>query len=159
MKLLFFSAFIFLNLNAIAQLTEGLYESSEDSFKKNFYLYVRSDSATIYGWDLLVFVDTSATDTIHYKAIAEFSMLDSSYISMNFENHEFSRKSFLSENFDSTDIIADNDSGLIFPYVNMFGGIKDGKLFLYAIKFTYLSNTDNFIFELQTDSLSSDPDL
>ncbi|MBN1151501.1 hypothetical protein JXA84_09830 [candidate division WOR-3 bacterium] len=143
-----------MNLNLFAQITEGLYKSSEDSFKKNFYLYVRGDSATLYGWDLLVFVDTSGTDTIHYKACAEFSMLDSSYISMNFKNHEFSRESFLSENFDSTDILAENDSGLIFPYVNMFGGIKDGKLYMYAVKFTYLSNTDNFIFELQADTSS-----
>ncbi|MBN1619489.1 hypothetical protein JW890_02090 [candidate division WOR-3 bacterium] len=154
MKLLLFSAFTFLNLNLFAQITDGLYVSSEDSFKENFYLNIRGDSATLYGWDLLVFVGTSRTDTIHYKACAEFSMLDSSYISMNFENHEFSQKSFLSENFDSTDIIAENDSGLVFPYLNMFGGIKDGKLYMYAVKFIYLSNTDNFIFELQTETSS-----
>lgn len=154
MKLLLFSAFIFMNINLSAQITEGLYVSSEDSFKKNFYLYIKGDSVTLFGWDLLVFVDTLVTDTIHYKACAKFSMLDSSYISMNFENHEFSRKSFLSENFDGTDIIAENDLGLIFPYLNIFGGIMGDKLLFYGVKSIYLSNTDNFIFELQDDTLS-----
>lgn len=159
MKLLFITVFISLYINAIAQITEGLYESSEDSYKQNFYLYILGDSITLYGWELLFLDDTLGTDTIHYKAIAKYSMLDSSYISMNFENHEFSRKSFLSENFDSTNIITENSSYLIFPYVNMFGGIMGDNLLFYAVKSIYLSNTDNFIFELQTDSLSSDPDL
>jgi hypothetical protein len=138
MKYFLVTILSFINLLVSAQITEGTYMSSDESYRNNYFLVVESDQLTLYGWET-----TMENDTLYFRSTTAFE----SNSNVTFTNFEFQKEAINEENI--MDFKADNalevESFLLHKYLINISE-SNGEISLIATKDIYCSRADNFIF-------------
>lgn len=117
----------------------GLYQSTEESYKQNFFLEVQGVHVTLYAWGINV-----NNDTVYYKATTQFEANNH----LKFEDFSYSKQAFSSENLHAFHP-TDNAELLIFGYTS-FNNLSqtNGLIKLNGSMLAYDGRADNFEFEL-----------
>jgi hypothetical protein len=128
-----------INLFVVAQITEGTYMSSNESYRTNYYLVVETNQLTLYGWET-----TMENDTIYFRSTSLFE----SNSSVTFKEFEFQKEPFTSGNLldFKADIALEVESFLLHKYL-MNITESNGEISLLATKDIYCSRADNFVFK------------
>lgn len=139
MKYLLVTILSLLYLFGNAQITEGIYLSSNESYRSNYFLVVESSQLTLYGWET-----TMENDTLFFRST---SSLESNN-SVTFDNFEFQKEAINEENIMDfkADIALNVESFLLHKYL-MNITESNGEISLLATKDIYCSRADNFIFK------------
>lgn len=139
MKYLFVLLFCFLHLYLPAQLKNGVYKSTERSFRENYILVIEGKRTTFYGWEI-----NSANDTFYYRS---FATIDKDQ-QLFFEKFEFSKKKFVTgktiQFFPDSNVML--EPFLLHRYLTGVRQTKEG-IDLVAVKDIYDNRADKFYFK------------
>jgi hypothetical protein len=117
----------------------GDFESTRESDRRNYFLSLKGDHVTLYGWEL-----NGDMDTIYYKATASLK-IRSSHI--RFSGYEFSKlkptRTQL-QNF-QPDKEASMPELLLHKYLNVLSANHE-RFEVFLIKDAYDSNANKFVF-------------
>jgi hypothetical protein len=139
MKYLFILLLSFLYVYTSAQVKNGVYKSTERSFRQNYLLVIEGKKITYYGWEINL-----TNDTFYYRS---FASLDKSQY-LFFEKFDFSRQKFATGK--TIQFIPDSnimlEPFLLHRYLANIKQTKEG-IALMATKDIYDSRADEFYFK------------
>tara|TARA_B100000674_G_C37231806_1_gene641698 strand:- start:20 stop:496 length:477 start_codon:yes stop_codon:yes gene_type:complete len=120
-----------------------IYQSSDDSFQPGFYLTIKDKQAIVYGWET-----ENESDTVYYKSTCELKEDSSKSIRITLESYQLSEVKITQDNLNEFQ----ENKNLKMPIWrahSSFWGHKadDGSLEFMAVKHSYDSRADNFIFK------------
>lgn len=138
-----FIAFIFLlvTIATNAQFKDGLYESSGNSYRKNYYLLIEKGKVTYFGWE-----PTIKNDTVYFRSTANLKK-DSR---ITFEWFDCSLQSPQKEKLPAFPVQLNIQLDTAFfkftalRYLHLSD--KQGKIMAWAVKDAYDSRGDQFEF-------------
>lgn len=118
----------------------GLYKSTTNSFRNNFYVQIAGDSVTLYGWEIGL-----NKDTVYYRTNT-VNDADTGKVNWKFENYEFSSTPITSDNIGG--FTADTSINFLTGSLHTFfmGEYYEGMFELIAFKATLDSRLDVFEF-------------
>ena len=116
-----------------------IYQSTENSFQKDFYLMIEDENVCVNGWEV-----TKENDTIYYKSNGKLEIDSAGTFRISLERCEYSRVK--ADHFDGcTNKILKSST---FSIHNGYTGkkINDNSFEFLAVKSFYLGRADKFIF-------------
>lgn len=136
-----YTIIIILSLSALlskAQIPDGTYKSSNDSYRTNYFLIVSGEEITLFGWET-----TFENDTIYFRSTAKRD----SKKKITFKTFEFQQERLTEDNLKDfePDNNLDIDSFLLHRYLSDIEE-SNGEINLKATKDVYDSRVDFFKF-------------
>lgn len=130
---------ILLIVTSVLAYGQDTYESTVDSYRRNFLLTINEDKVTLYGWEL-----TEGTDTLTYKAFGHLSK--DKHVTL--DNYEFSKLSPSQIKWDQFQ--SDNGVSISSFFLHRHLSIQTldrEKLEVLMAKDAYDSRVDKFVFK------------
>ncbi len=139
MKYLLILNLLILSLAINAQITDGLYQSSNDSDVANYYLSIKGEEVIFFGWDVTMI----EKDTVYFRSTTEFDINGN----LKFNDFEFQNERITINNWLNFKAMANLEISTSFLY-RYLDDIKetDGLITLRATKDIYFSRFDNLEF-------------
>ena len=122
-----------------AQLNSGIYQSTGNSFRLNYYLVVSNDSVIFYGWELSL-----KYDTIYFRSNSKYDSVKG----LIFSKFEFTRNRF--DPSDLSSFAVENDLSIEpFSLHRYFfaSKLRGQQISFLATKDIYDSRADEFVFQ------------
>ena len=119
------------------------YRSTNESYRKDFYLSITGNEAIIYCWDV-----NPKGDTVYYWSKGNLEKGNHNELSFDLTKHVFSKTKISEKNLGN--LIEDKDENFVttFLYSSFVGGqIAEGSIRLQGVKHIYDSRADVFLFE------------
>ena len=137
MKSLLTLILLIISVAANGQILDGLYQNTNDSGVNNYFLSVKGEEVTLFGWDVTLI----SNDSIYFRSTSAFDTLGN----LTFNDFEFECKQIAITN-DNIDKIKVDENADVSPFslYLYFDDIKlvDNKIILRATKDMYLSRFD-----------------
>jgi hypothetical protein len=133
--------FLLVSFLTNAQFTDGLYESSGNSYRKNYYLLIQKEKITYFGWETSI-----KKDTVYFKSTANLKKNNN----LTFEKFDYSLQSPQKDQLPAfpaqTDIRLDTSflKVRVLRYLQLSD--QSGKIMALAVKDAYDSRGDRFEF-------------
>ncbi|MFT3823591.1 MAG: hypothetical protein QM731_06700 [Chitinophagaceae bacterium] len=138
MKTVLIAAILCCSIIVQGQLADGLYKSNGRSFRQHYYLSVKNDSATLFGWEVV-----PGKDTVYFKS-GRTACAGSNF---TFNDFYFTKTRNTPDNLSkfSDDKSVAVSSALLHRH---WSGIKqiNGGIQMYAVNDIYDSRGDRFVF-------------
>lgn len=122
-----------------AQIPNGTYESSNESYRANYFLSINDEEVTLFGWETTV-----ENDTIYFRSTTRFN----SNNHLTFNEFEFQKEEITGKNLNTFE--ADNNLKMEPFFIHRyFMDLKEsnGQISLIATKDAYDNRADAFNFK------------
>lgn len=118
----------------------GVYESVGASYRHGFFLEIKGQNASLYGWDLFM-----EKDTIYYKAFGRITTATH----IGFTDYEFFKVPFKKTNIQSFETIEEAGLWQVLCYSSFSISSKpNSHMTMHGVKTAYDSRFDTFEFKL-----------